>query len=521
MRRSKILLGAVVVACVVLAMLPTSASCLTRDQAISRGMVWVHYYTVNSKTKVKTYGVPYSQSKWALESGSPVPTSAPDPSVVGYRTDCSGFASMCWQLHDSKGRPYSADTLTFALNKSSAFKLKGLSKNQLQPGDLILKSTVWGASSGHAIIFAGWADSKQKTYWALEQTTTSDHNGTILRTRPWGEAYYRAFRDTMIGDAYSDCEVSVTTADPYQTAAMAADIAFPPTSTASVPALVVASGGSVADQLSGAALAGAVGGPLLLCAKGSVPAATVAEIQRLKPKRIYLLGSTARVKASARVTLSSLCPDVVRINAPDDFSVAGGAARTAVRLRRAAGTPVDTAYVVGDASLADALEVAPISAATGRPILYVQPGKVPWGTSYTLKTLGIRRVIVVGGAKAVGSKAFKALAWAKSVHVSRLNRLNPAKQSIAVAYHGAGLGLGWKGLGLASLTSFREAAASAASQGQAGSMILLTPSTSLDPAVRAEFAKHKAAIGMARVFGNTSSVSAKVRSALAGVLRAP
>ncbi len=51
-----------------LALIAVSYSCVARSTAVNRGLAWVSAH------------VPYSQSG----------------THDGYRTDCSGFASMCW-----------------------------------------------------------------------------------------------------------------------------------------------------------------------------------------------------------------------------------------------------------------------------------------------------------------------------------------------------------------------------------------------------------------------------------------
>lgn len=520
MRKTRLLLGAVIVACVVLATLPVSAFSITRDQAIVRGTVWVNYKRTDPNTHKTVYGVPYSQSKYALESGAPVPTSTPTPSQAGYRTDCSGFASLCWNLRDSKGKPYSATTSIFGANKSSVFKLASITKDQLEPGDMLLASSVWGATSPHAIIFAGWADGARTQFWALEQTTTSNHDGTILRVRPYGQPYYRPFRNTMLDDAYADCEETVSQPTAAMTAAWGADAAFPATRTPSVPAVVVASSGSTADQLSGAVLAGAVGGPLLITDKASLPAVTSAEITRLKPKRIYVLGSSTRITGSVRWKLSQLVPDVQRVGNANDFDVAAAAARLAVPAVRQSGKSVDTAYVVNNKSLVDALQVAPIAAKTGRPLLYVETNYLALPTNRALRALGIRKVIVVGGTKSVSQKAVTAMSKSARAKVTRVTAKTPPRQSIAMANQAVSLGMTWDHLGLTSYTSFRDAAAAAAAQGQMGQVTLLTAGSSLDGNVRYVYTMHKAAVGKARVYGSTAVVSAKARAALAAVLRA-
>jgi hypothetical protein len=188
MYRSRVFSILAVAALVACALVPTSASAVSREGAVARGRVWLNAVRVDPITKRVSIGVPYSQSKWALENGSAAPTSSP---TAGYRTDCSGFVSMCWNLRGSNGKPYSTSTYEMGRNQSTVFKLTPIGKAQLQPGDLMLKSTVWYPSgTGHAVLFAGWADAGMSTYWALEQTSP----GTKYSKRPYGQTGYRAFR---------------------------------------------------------------------------------------------------------------------------------------------------------------------------------------------------------------------------------------------------------------------------------------------------------------------------------------
>ncbi len=183
-RTFPLVLAVALLAC---ALAPSSALAISRETVLARGRVWLKAVRVDPVTKKVTVGVPYSQSKWALENGSVPPTSTP---YAGYRTDCSGFASLCWNLKNSSGKPYSTSTYEMGKNNSPYFKLTAIRQSELQPGDLILKSTVWytGSGGGHAIIFAGWSKSDMSEYWALEQTSP----GTKYSRRPYGQTGYRA-----------------------------------------------------------------------------------------------------------------------------------------------------------------------------------------------------------------------------------------------------------------------------------------------------------------------------------------
>lgn len=81
--------------------------------------------------------------------------------------------------------------------------------------------------------------------------------------------------------------------DRYQTAIAISKDTFP--ESPRVPVVYVASGAGFADALSGAAAAGNLGGPMLLTPYGSAPAAVLAEIDRLDPVRVVVLGGPGAV----------------------------------------------------------------------------------------------------------------------------------------------------------------------------------------------------------------------------------
>lgn len=90
--------------------------------------------------------VPYSQSKY----------------YKGYRTDCSGFISMAWQL----GTSYT--TANFVNGGGESFILG--SYNSLQPGDALVRRS---NGAGHIAMFLGWNNSAKTSACVLEQSSTA------------------------------------------------------------------------------------------------------------------------------------------------------------------------------------------------------------------------------------------------------------------------------------------------------------------------------------------------------------
>ncbi|BCJ63671.1 FG-GAP-like repeat-containing protein [Polymorphospora rubra] len=115
----------------------------TRDEILARARTWVDV------------GVPYSQAAYHN----------------GYRTDCSGYVSMAWNLPTS-------------LNTGNLDQIADrISYHELRPGDMLMYhyDEPW---EGHAAIFVGWTGAVGGDFRIYEQTTPSTKN------RTWSAAGY-------------------------------------------------------------------------------------------------------------------------------------------------------------------------------------------------------------------------------------------------------------------------------------------------------------------------------------------
>jgi hypothetical protein len=114
-----------------------------RRTAIERGFSW---YDAQ---------VPYSQTS----------------QYQGYRTDCSGFVSMCWQLGTSK------TTADFINDTSQWSSLDSFA--QLQPADAMVYRS---GGAGHIMMFLGWNDAAKSQACVLEQASTAEDMQFRART---------------------------------------------------------------------------------------------------------------------------------------------------------------------------------------------------------------------------------------------------------------------------------------------------------------------------------------------------
>ncbi|MYW04096.1 hypothetical protein GT354_38605, partial [Streptomyces sp. SID3343] len=86
----------------------------------------------------------------------------------GYRTDCSGFASMAWKL----GKP-GLDTTSFG----PAGVTVNIGKGELKPGDALLNKAA--GANGHIVLFDKWVDGSQGSYWGYEFSGSGMHHRQI------------------------------------------------------------------------------------------------------------------------------------------------------------------------------------------------------------------------------------------------------------------------------------------------------------------------------------------------------
>jgi len=170
---------------------PTAAMGIAREDVLARGEVWVDKH------------VPYSQSRWATVAGNLVPD-GPTESMLGYRTDCSGFVSMTLALERSDGSPLSLDSATLPYRCTPIAGTLAEKKAQLKPGDLILRPKS-SKAYGHVVVFVRWVDSTKKSYVAYHES--SSKGGAVAAEIPvtstswfYGESGFKPYRYNKIQD---------------------------------------------------------------------------------------------------------------------------------------------------------------------------------------------------------------------------------------------------------------------------------------------------------------------------------
>lgn len=189
--------------------------------------------------------------------------------------------------------------------------------------------------------------------------------------------------------------------DRYTTSAAISARSFSP----GVPVAYVASGMVFPDALSGAPVAGRTRGPVLLTATKGIPASIAAELRRLKPQKIVVLGGAGSVADSVKTALAGYTTGTVeRWAGADRFAASATISQKSV----ATGAPV--AYIANGLNFPDALSGAPIAGIKGGPVLLTRPTSLPAPVVAELKRLKPKKIVVLGGTGSVSSGVQRQLA---------------------------------------------------------------------------------------------------------------
>jgi putative cell wall-binding protein len=161
------------------------------------------------------------------------------------------------------------------------------------------------------------------------------------------------------------------------------------------------------DALAGAAAAGYHPGPVLLVSStGAINSATAAELTRLKPYQIVVLGSTMVISSDVEIALDAYAPGhVIRLSGTSRFETA--AAISANSFDADCGC---VAYIAYAYNFPDALAGAAAAGTVKGPMLLVNTsGVINPATAAELTRLKPYRIIVLGSEGVISAEVFEAL----------------------------------------------------------------------------------------------------------------
>ena len=158
----------------------------------------------------------------------------------------------------------------------------------------------------------------------------------------------------------------------------------------------VATGANYPDALSAGTAAAVGGAPVLLVTRDSVPAATAAELNRLRPQRIVVVGGTGVVGDIVLTRLASYTPSVTRIAGPDRYATAVAVSAATF----AADAPVEVLVATG-ANFPDAVAGAAAAGVQRAPLLLVAPTGLPTSVASELQRLSAPNTWLLGSTGAI------------------------------------------------------------------------------------------------------------------------
>jgi putative cell wall-binding protein len=212
-------------------------------------------------------------------------------------------------------------------------------------------------------------------------------------------------------------------ADRYATAAAVSAASFAP----GVPVAYVATGANFPDALAGGAAAGFKGGPVLLVGASGVPGSTAAELERLQPDEIVVLGGSSAVSDATFDELAAYAPDVRRLAGANRYETAAAISADTF----APGVPV--AYVATGANFPDALAGTPVAGSLGGPMLLTAANELPSAIAAELDRLNPARIVILGATGAVSNSVASQLAAYTSGSVTRLSGADRYATAVAVS----------------------------------------------------------------------------------------
>ena len=187
--------------------------------------------------------------------------------------------------------------------------------------------------------------------------------------------------------------------DRYATAVAASRAAFPASDPAGTDTVYLASGAQYADALSAGPTAVARGAGLLLTRADRLPDVVAAELRRLAPDRVVVVGGTGAVHDKVLDQVRALGSQVSRLAGTDRYATSEALARE--------GFPdgARTAWVTTGQGYADALAAGPVAATEGGPVVLVDGRSpvLPSSTRQLLTDLGVTGIRIAGGTASVSS----------------------------------------------------------------------------------------------------------------------
>ncbi|HEU4514796.1 MAG TPA: cell wall-binding repeat-containing protein [Nocardioidaceae bacterium] len=233
-------------------------------------------------------------------------------------------------------------------------------------------------------------------------------------------------------------------------------------------AVFLAAGRTYADALSGGPAAAGQAAPVLLSKSDTLPDVTVAELQRLAPSRIYILGGEGALSTDVEAQAGMYAERVVRLAGVDRYE-------TGVVISSTLWSRSGVVYLASGSDYPDALSGGALAARRHAPMLLAGRRTLADSVKQELARLNPEKVVILGGTGVVSSGIELEVGEAvPGVIVTRLAGKNRYATSAAIA------DAGWRQADVAYFAAgsdFPDALAGVPAAGLQAAPLLLTRET--------------------------------------------
>ncbi|WP_181243476.1 cell wall-binding repeat-containing protein [Glaciihabitans tibetensis] len=300
-----------------------------------------------------------------------------------------------------------------------------ISSSTVERGDII---TVTGSGyrSGESVELLFGSTSVGRVVSAADGTVSFEV--TVPAATTFGTAELRA---TGAGSSFASLgTISVVPlvdriagADRYEVAVNASKEGFPEGS----DVVIIASGETFPDALSAAPAAAVLDAPILLTTSSSVPDSVKAELERLSPESILIVGGERSVTPAVEAVLAEY-GEIERAAGADRYEASRAIATTAFP------EGADVAVLATGTNFPDALSAGAAIGSQG-PIILVNgtQGGLDAATEALLVDLGVQEVVIAGGESSVSAGIMADVA--KIAEVVRLGGADRYAASVAINQH--------------------------------------------------------------------------------------
>ena len=190
----------------------------------------------------------------------------------------------------------------------------------------------------------------------------------------------------------------------------------------------LATGEAFPDGLAAAPIAGARGGPVLLTRQSALPAGVAAELSRLAPQTIWIVGGTAAITDVVMQQVLAAVPGaaVTRVAGSDRYG-------TAASLAQQFFPSAPAAFIATGFNFPDALGAGPAAVAEQAPTLLVSTTSIPSATETQLQRLHPRVAYIIGGPDVVSEAVMARIAQLTGGEVMRISGADRYATVAAVA----------------------------------------------------------------------------------------